>query len=216
MITLNQALLEIVARSPLLEEYMATGLLNYSAVSRYIKPEVDKRLFKDVSDTSIMMALKRLSLKLPKTLKSFDVKGNLKDLTLKSNFIELTYAYSQTLADSIHKLYLEAADNKDFYCAHTQGVSEATIIVNENYRVRTMKLFSDEKLISEIDSLSAVILKLSDDTVTTSGVYYTLLKYLAMAGINVYEMISTTHELTILFKDKDIQEAFSVLRKMGN
>ena len=44
-----------------------------------------------------------------------------------------------------------------------------------------------------------------------SGVYYFILKQLAWSDISVQEIISTTHEITIVVKENDVNEAFSIL-----
>jgi aspartokinase len=55
------------------------------------------------------------------------------------------------------------------------------------------------------------------DTVETPGVYYPILKALAWAGINFIEIISVSSELTIIFRDKDVDRAFSVIKGLiGN
>jgi len=44
-----------------------------------------------------------------------------------------------------------------------------------------------------------------------SGVYYFILKQFAWANIPVQEIISTTHEITLVVKETDITRSFSIL-----
>jgi aspartokinase len=212
MITLSQALEENLQTMPVLEEYLGTGLLNYSAVSRYLKPSIDKRLYKNVSEVSIMMALRRLSKKFSKNFTAVDYKTYIQDLTVRSNLVELTYLNSPSLPERILKLYKELNRDKSSYCTHSQGITETTIIINKNFEVKARKIFEEEKLLDSMNELSAIILRMNDEIVKTPGIYYSLLKKLLLSKVNLLEMISTTHELTLLFKDEDIQKAFALLQ----
>lgn len=64
MITVSEATEKIVKRSRYLSEAMSKDLINISSLARYIKPELEEMLIKDVSVSAVIMALKRLRRKL--------------------------------------------------------------------------------------------------------------------------------------------------------
>lgn len=70
MVTVPEATEKIVKRSRYLSEALSKNLINISSLARYIKPEVDQILLKNVSVSSIIMSLKRLEGRL-KTPTSF-------------------------------------------------------------------------------------------------------------------------------------------------
>ncbi|MEX2013019.1 MAG: hypothetical protein WD967_01300 [Candidatus Levyibacteriota bacterium] len=61
MITVPEATKKIVMRSRYLSEAMSKGIINNSSLARYIKPEVEEMLIKKVSNSSVIMALNRMS-----------------------------------------------------------------------------------------------------------------------------------------------------------
>lgn len=61
MITVPEATKKIVMRSRYLSEAMSKGIINNSSLARYIKPEIEEMLLKDVSNSAIIMALNRMS-----------------------------------------------------------------------------------------------------------------------------------------------------------
>ncbi len=61
MITVPEAAEKVVFRSRYLVEAMSKGIINNSSLARYIKPEIEKMLLKEVSISSIIMALQRMS-----------------------------------------------------------------------------------------------------------------------------------------------------------
>lgn len=98
MISISDTLEEIIQNQPFIEEGLARGIVNLSAFAREIKPDIEKRLFKDIKEGAIVMALKRISERLSKnTLKLRQL--SLTDLTVKSNLTEYTFKTSESLPD---------------------------------------------------------------------------------------------------------------------
>ena len=64
MITIPEIVEKIIKKSSFLEEGLSKKFINLSALSRIIKPEIEKELYKKVENGAIIMALKRLSNKL--------------------------------------------------------------------------------------------------------------------------------------------------------
>jgi hypothetical protein len=60
MLTINELLEQIILRTPFLEEGLSQGIINLSALSRKIRPQIEKQILKPVSASAILMALKRL------------------------------------------------------------------------------------------------------------------------------------------------------------
>lgn len=98
MITVPEAAKKIIMRSRYLSEAISKGLINNSSLARYIKPEIEEMLVKRVSNSAIIMALKRMSKDIKpkyfagnifKTPPLITVKSNLDSGKLSSVTIEL-------------------------------------------------------------------------------------------------------------------------------
>ena len=74
-----------------------------------------------------------------------------------------------------------------------------------------MIIFKEEELINSMSKLASITIKLPKTNLEQSGIYYFILKQLAWANIPVQEVISTTHEITLVVKEKDINKTFSIL-----
>jgi aspartokinase len=70
---------------------------------------------------------------------------------------------------------------------------------------------AEEELIHSLDNLASITIKLPKSNLEQSGVYYFILKQFAWANIPVQEIISTTHEITLVVKESDITRSFSIL-----
>ncbi len=208
---------EIIKKSPFLEEALAEGIINLSSLSRQIKPEIDDQLHKDVQIGAIVMALKRLSPKFDPNLKIKVKKviNRLGDITVRSKITYFTFENSETIIDKQAELLKGLKGKKDTFFAFSQGVYETTIILSDSEKNDVESIFSTETLVQATKGLSSITIKLPRENADTSGIYYFILKKIAWEGINILDIISTTHEFTIIVDDESVDRAFSILKNLN-
>jgi len=216
MISVQEAVTEIVRASPFIQEALSQGIINLSAFARKIHPEVETRVKKEIKVGAIIVALKRFTIELRRNnVGKINFLKQIGDLTVRSNLTEFTFAFPATdvLLAKQNELLTRIKDEKDAFCTVSQGVLETTIIVSKNVEETVEEIFGDVKLISSFRNLSSITIKLPNETVETPGAYHTILALLAWEGINVIEVVSTYTELTIVFHDEDVDKAFSTLKR---
>lgn len=208
---------EIIKKSPFLEEALAEGIINLSSLSRQIKPEIDEQLHKDVQVGAIVMALKRLSPKFDPNLKIKVKKviNRLGDITVRSNITYFTFNNSETIIEKQAELLKKLKNKKDTFFAFSQGVYETTIILSDSEQNDIDIIFNNESLVQATRGLSSITIKLPSENSDTSGIYYFILKKIAWEGINILDIISTTHEFTIIVDDESVDRAFSILKNLN-
>lgn len=212
MLSISNAVNEIVTRSPFLEEILGSGIANLSALARYIHPQVEEKVLKDVKNGAIIVALKRLAVKLNKKKVEIKTLKNLGDITVRSNLVEFTFANSESLIERQKKLLHEIGHRKEIFYSLSQGVVETTIIVSANVEREVDEIFGKEKLLSKFVDLFSITIKLPKEVVKMAGAYYSIFKLFALEGITIIEVISTYTELTLVLHNKDIERAFSILK----
>ena len=208
---------EIIKKSPFLEEALAEGIINLSSLSRQIKAEIDEQLHKDVQIGAIVMALKRLSPKFDPNLK-LRVKrviSKLGDITVRSKITYYTFENSETIIEKQAELLRRLKGKKDTFFAFSQGVYETTIILSDSEHNDIDNLFKQETSVQETSGLSSITIKLPSENSDVSGIYYFILKKIAWEGINILDLISTTHEFTIIVNDESVDRAFSILKNLN-
>ncbi len=215
-VTVSDSVSEIVSRKPFLEEALASGLINLSSLARDIHSEVSQRMDKEVKHGAIVMALKRL-----KPDVNFQINERIKkvvdlmgDITVRSNLADFTYRNSDTLTINQTRLLEIISKRKEIFYTFSQGIYETTIILSNIIEDEVNEVFIDEYLTFKIDNLSSITIKLPEENTSVFGVYYHILKKLAYEGINILEIVSTTHEFTIIVNDDDVDAAFSVLKRL--
>src|SRR3989344_1642613 len=213
MISASDALNEIIKSYPLIEEGLSKGIINYSAFAREIKPQIEKRLYKNIKEGAVVMALKRISEKLARK-KAARQPLDLTDLTVRSNLSELTFLNSPTLPEKTLELLTSLASQKDVICTFSEGIRETTFIISSEIENIILKNFKGEVLVTQIKNLSSVTIRLPKEVVYIPGTYYRILKMLAWENINVIEILSTYTELTVLVESRDVDRAFSILKNL--
>lgn len=214
MITISEEIHRIVMSTPFLEEGLRSGIINLSSLARKILPEIKKSLEKNVTESAMIMALKRYSDGIRGRAQKGSFEVEILDLTVRSNLAEYTFAASENIIKKQEKLIHDVSHQRDKFLTFTRGIYEVTLIISEEFRKNVDEIFKGERKISSFLNLSAVILRLHPKTVSTPGVHYSILKQLAWSNINVIEVVSTYTEFTVIIDNARIDTAFSVLKNL--
>lgn len=214
MISTAEVVKSIIKSSPLIEEGLSRGIISYSALAREIRPQIEKELMKSVTRGAIVMALKRVSKGLKAQQKQLK-KISLSQLSIRSDLVELTYVNSETIAAKYREVLAVAERKKGMFCYISQGVRESMIIVSREIASEAEDIFKEERLIIKFENISSITVLFDKEIVSVTGAYYSILKLLAWNNISIVDVISTYSELTILFSNKDIDKAFSILRNFN-
>ena len=160
-----------------------------------------------------MMAINRLSpaneLRVRKNIKRLAL--NLGDVIVRSDLCDFTFKNTTSLLKEIAKILSKSADSNDYFLTVSQGIFETNIVTSKNLQPFVEEIFKKETLINNVNDLASITLKLPKDNLDQSGIYYFILKQFAWANIAVQEVISTTHEMTIVVKERDVNETFAIL-----
>ena len=213
MKTIQEAVEITIRKTPFIEEALHEKLINVSSLARIILPEVTKSLKKEVKVGAVMMAINRLSpvseLRIRKNIKRLAL--DLGDVIVRSDLCDFTFKNTPSLLKEIAKILSKSADSNDYFLTVSQGIFETNIVTSKNLKPFVEDIFKSEVLINNVNDLASITIKLPKENLEQSGIYYFILKQFAWANIAVQEVISTTHEMTIVVKEKDINQTFSIL-----
>ena len=217
MKTISSAVEDYIKAKPFLISALSQGIINLTSLSRIIKIEIEVSLKKEVKYGAIVMALKRLSseLEFRTTYKIVKIIKDIGDITVRSSLIDYNFKVSDTLLSNQAKL-LAKVDNKDDFYTSSRGVNECNIVVSGNLSSLVENTLKDEYCISKQTDLSSISIKLPSENVTIPGVYYFVFQRLSWEGINIYEVISTSNEFTVLVNEEQVDKAFRVIKNLKN
>jgi aspartokinase len=213
MKTIQETVETIVKRTPFIEEAMQDKLINVSSLARLIQPEVEQILNKPVKSGAIMMSINRMSpvniIRIRNNIKSFSLK--LGDFIVRSDLLDYTFKNSSTLHKNISLIFAHIGNNRESFFTVSQGIFETNIVISANLKDKVGEIFYSEDLLSSMGSLASLTIKLPHSNLEQSGIYYFILKQLTWSNIPIQEVISTTNEITLVVKEKDINKTFSIL-----
>lgn len=179
-----------------------------------MKPEIEEILAKKVSESSIVMAINRLSGRIKPQFTFKNIFKTPPDLIFRTNLVEVIFANSNGIIKKYPKLLKFEELGTKYFFAVTKGVFDTTFILSKDLEKKLEDILKDERVIAKYPNLSSITIRLPKSAIQTPGVFYFFLKSLAWEGVNIIEIVSAHLELTIVLEQKEAQKAFTILQSL--
>lgn len=212
MRTISDSIRNILHHSPYLAEALSDGIINYSALARKLKPQLEEEHMKTFNEGAIMMALKRIGKGTPSARSHVHVANTVRNITVRSNLVEYAFQNSRALLKIQEKLLGIAEKEEDAIVNIAPGIFETAIIVSAPLEKKLQELTANEHCIEKFHKLSSISIRFHPDTAHIPGIYYPFFQALAWHGVNFIEIVSGFSELTFVFDDKEVDKAFAVIK----
>lgn len=213
MRTISQLVEEEIGRSPFLAEIISEGLGNNAEIARRIKEAIEKRRLESVSESAIAMALHRMGKGAKQASSGLSYLKQIRDISVRSDLAEVIFPNTFDISTAVDGLFRAAKGKKTAFVNFSRGIHESLIIVSDDLMAEIPKSLRGE-LVRVQKGLSAITMHLPHGSLDVPGLYYPILKALAHEGISFVEVMSVDLEFTIVFKDEDIDRAFSTIKRI--
>jgi aspartokinase len=201
---------ELLLAKPVLLAALGMGVVNYSALARALRGEVERRLGREVSEASVKVALIRFRERLSRSI-------------AEESVLRVVAESSTTLIDDVGLVTLRASDPlalapllsgvRARLLQITQGVHTLTIVTDSEVLEGLLRKV-DPKLVEAVyKDQAAVILVSPREIITTPGVMAYLTTLLAVNGINITQVISTHTDTLFILGRQEAVEAYYLLRR---
>ena len=217
MKTIASAVEHYIKSKPFLQTALSEGIINLTSLARIIRKDIQAETTqREGRNGAIVMALKRLSVDMEfrSTHRIVKVLKNIGDIIVRSNLTDYTFLTSETFMNAQAQLLNKIKNNRDIFYATTRGVNEANIIVSNSMESIVENIFKKERILHKFTDLGAISVKLPEENVSVSGIYYFIFQRLAWEGVNMNEVISTANEFTIVIPENHIDIAFKVIKDL--
>ena len=213
MVTISHIVQKLVDNNVFIQEAMSRKIISYGGLADHLKPDIEKELGKEAKHHAIVMALRRYTEKLEEKHKkiSFDYSS---EIILKTDMCDIAVLRSPTLLNKLKKIYEIVNFEKGDILNMIHGRYEVSIVTNERYREKTIGLLKDETVLNVEKNLVSLTLTYSKDFLSTPGVIYNVVRNIAWDNINIYEIVSTNTELTVIIHKKDAVRGYEALEKL--
>ena len=208
MLNITQLVESFVRQRPAIKESLKRGLINYSALTRYISKEssLSRKHF-----DAILIACRRLYAKLKKE----SVHDNAAIKILRQSKVEVkTKIIAVVVEKNIHYsalLSLEKEIKKQPEDIHViEGSTAFTIITSDEFLPIIRKSFKN-KIIKTNKGLVEIIIKSPREIEQTPGVVPYLYSLFGEHGINIMETMSCWTDTMLVIHNEDIAKAIELL-----
>ncbi|RLF06901.1 MAG: ACT domain-containing protein [Thermoprotei archaeon] len=210
--SVSRAISELLLSKPMILTALELGVVNYSALARLLKEEVEERIGREVSDTSVKMAIIRFRDRLVESLT-----GSRREV------LDVIARSSLSLIDDIGLATIRASDPLSLmskiaevvprarFLQLTQGIYTFTVVADVETLERIIE--ATEKTLVEVvyKDQAAIVVVSPREIITTPGVIAYLTTLLAFNGINLTQIISAHTDTIFILRRDDAIRAYRVL-----
>jgi hypothetical protein len=133
---------------------------------------------------------------------------------MKTNLCDIVVQKSTNALSKLKQIQALVSYEKGDVLNMIHGTTEISIITNQRYKDKVLKLLKDEKIINIEENLVSLSLRFSKEFFYTPGVISSIIRKLAWEGVNIFEIVSTFTELTIITGKKDAMKGYNALESM--
>lgn len=214
MVTVSHLVEKIIEQKPFLQEALSRGIVNNAALAEQLIPQIEKELKKKVKFSAVNMAVRRLIEKLDNKFQAEIKFDKNSDLVLRSDLIMIPLYRTEDARKYLKELQNIVDFKKGDFLTITEGLYEIMIVTNDKYKNKIKELIPNRLIKKTFTNLSSVTIRVAIEALEMVGLFFLITRALAWENINIFEIVSTPTEMTLLFKEDDTGRAFDTLKRM--
>ena len=205
MISISDALSDLVRGNPFLEFGFRHNLFNLTKLARFLRPQIEARTRKEVQETALTMALSRARRAdaLPDAVHR---RQTLESITVHSGLAVRTYHRSAALHTRLAEIYKRVHARNEF-CNLSLGNRQMTIILDARLLDWLDEAVPQASLYQHRD-VAAVTARFPEHHIAVPGILYALMQRVTLQNINLIEISSTFTEITFYVAQSDARLLF--------
>ncbi|MDZ7794999.1 MAG: hypothetical protein U5P10_15295 [Spirochaetia bacterium] len=204
---------KLLKQKPFLLEAFERGILSYGSLAEEFKPLIEQSLNKEVKESAIVMALRRYADDVQRNTPVIRENRLSCEIVMKTNICDFNMRKTENLLPRLKELYGIVNLGRGDFLNVTIGNDEISIAVSDKYEKEVRDFLGEQENLDFRDGLVSLTLIFSGDFLHTPGVVFQALRKLAWENINVYEIISTMTELTVVIERYDSTRGYEALQE---
>ncbi|MCB0331510.1 MAG: hypothetical protein KDD70_17685 [Bdellovibrionales bacterium] len=203
----SDAVRAIVLESAFLRFGFQYQLLNLTQLAKFIQPLIEARVKKEITPSAIVMSLSRLG----RELDEGSDRGffQIHNLVVHTDLLIVTLYKTPENHKEVNNVYRKVQKREGLITV-TEGLTEITVILEAKHEMFAEELLENKP--KRIDrKVGSLTVKFDDRYLETPGFLYAVLRQVALQGINIKEVSSTSTEFILYLAESDIQLAFDTL-----
>jgi len=202
----------ILDNSPSIRRDMSRGLINTSALARYIIKE--KKI--SASLDAVIIAIRRYKLNQHEEIfnnaqKMFSLTVN---ISTKSNLAEISLVKDTEVQKILPKLFSFIHYVQGDVLRVTQANKSIRLLIDQKNLEQVIAMFPKDKIISKEKDLAEINIYIPPKMQETPGVLALLANELAINKINIVEFVTCPPEMLCIIKKEDLVKASGILYQL--
>jgi len=200
---------KILDENPSIRREMSRGLINASALARYMIKE--KKI--DASLDAVIGAIRRYELDRHDDIfnTAYKLLGQTVNISTKSNLAEISLIKDSEVQQILPKLFGIIQYIRGDVLRVTQANESIRILIDEKNMDNVISLFPKYKIITEETDLAEINIYIHPKMQTTPGILAVIASELATNGINIVEVMTCPPEMIWVVKKEELVKASDVL-----
>lgn len=203
---------KILDNNPSLKREMNRGLINTSALARYMIKE------KKVNATldAVISAIRRYELDRREDIfeNAYNLLGQTINISTKSNLAEISLVKDSEVQKILPKLFGIIHYIRGDVLRVTQANESIRLLIDEKNMDNVIALFPKDKIISKEMDLAEINIYIHPKMQTTPGILAVIANELANNRINIVEVMTCPPEMIWVVKKEELVKASDVLFKL--
>lgn len=204
---------KILDNRPCIRRAMSQGLINTTALAKYIIKE------KKVEGTldAVSSAIRRY--KFDRYDDIFTTASNIVsfgEISTRSRLANVAVIKDAEIQELLPKLFSIIQFNRGDVLRIIQADEAIKILVNEKNLEKVKDLLPKKKIIKIDQNLAEINMHLHPEAVKTPGIIAVISSELAMNGVNVMESMSCVPEMLWFVNEKDVLKAYNIMYQLCN
>lgn len=209
MLSVTNAVLDILKKDETGLEACIYGVLNYSAYANKIHSLVEKNTLKTVKKGTIVSALSRIAQNKLKDIPSYKPNIKIHNLNVKSPIYTLVYDKTADVQRRVSTLNPFLVNPTDIFSA-TEGTAEILLSCSEKSREFIKKHIGIIPK-KEFENVAAITAQFSEEQSNMPNLLHVLFTALGHKRINLLYVVSGYTEISFLVDKKDMEETIRTL-----
>jgi len=200
---------KILDNNPSIRKEMNRGLINTSALARYIIKE--KKI--QGSFDAILIAIRRYELNQSEEIfkTAEKILGQTVNISTKSNLAEISLIKDSEVQSILPQLFNLIQYVQGDVLRVTQANKSIRLLLDEKNLEQVKSLFTKEKIITQEKNLAEINIYIHPQMQKTPGILAIIANELALNNINIVEFVTCPPEMLCIIKKEDLVKASNIL-----
>ena len=212
MTNIVQTVWKIIDHDPSIKRELSRGLINTSALARYIITQ--KRI--NATFDAVITAIRRYNIEKQDDIFStaYKMLGQTVNISTKSNLAELSLVKDDEVQQILPKVFNIIKYIRGDVLRVMQANESIRLLIDEKNLEHVVTLFPKDRIITKEINLAEIDIYIHPKMQTTPGILATIANELTINGINIIEFMTCPPEMLCFVKKEDLIRTSNILYQL--